>query len=542
MGSVSRALLHHENNVVLLPSSLIIGIVAFFSYPLPISWYALLVGVLVALLIAIYLSCIFTEHRFFVGILPAMMIVGFLCAYHCCPDYQSKSVDLVHARSFINVAVTGEIENIIYGNRSLLVLSKVIVNNHHHLDGLVQFRLSHRYVNVIYALRCGQRIQFRGNIYHRKVATHRYHAVDFNRIYGINMYGYVNYINPLHQSRHHRYSYKNILDSLRSSIMQKIIQRDYNKNGAALVLALTVGTTGYMSHSDLYNVRKSGFAHLLAISGLHMGVVIGTIFILIRLLLIRINYIHLYYDAKKISALCTVFVGIFYLSLTNLSVSVIRSFTMFIVSMIGILLDKKSTSIRSWSFAAMMIAVLMPEKIFTPSFQMSFMASLALIALYQRSHSTYIIVPELLGYRYSIVRYLGAIFFSSNVATIATLFFEIYHFKQYTIIGLLSNAVAIPMVEFCMLPLCIIGIVTMPLGLDYYFFWLASKAGQLLCLLAAYCANSTWGCFNMTTMPIHCILLHSFGLITVFSFWSVFFCRVLGIAVVLLGIGLHWWS
>ncbi len=152
----------------------------------------------------------------------------------------------------------------------------------------------------------------------------------------------------------------------------------------AVAAAMTVGETGPIPADVKSVLRDSGLAHMLAIAGLHLGIVTGIVFYNIRLLLTLYPPLALRVPVKKIAAVCALFSGLVYLMLAGGPIPAQRAFIMVVFLFTGILLDRKAVTLRTLSLAAMVILLLFPESLFGPSFQMSFAATLAIVSLYER--------------------------------------------------------------------------------------------------------------------------------------------------------------
>ena len=146
--------------------------------------------------------------------------------------------------------------------------------------------------------------------------------------------------------------------------------------------ALSSGDRSFMSETDQEALRGAGLAHLLAISGLHMGIVGGLVFLLVWRGLAFIEPIALRVPVKKIGALAALLACAIYLILSGASISTQRAFVMAAILFGAVLIDRTSLSLRSLAIAMMIILAVAPWRVLTPGFQMSFAATGALLAPY----------------------------------------------------------------------------------------------------------------------------------------------------------------
>lgn len=230
--------------------------------------------------------------------------------------------------------------------------------------------------------------------------------------------------------------------------------------------ALLVGFSAQIDKEVYEHIRISGIAHIMAISGMHVVIVVGLVFLIIRLLLSKIPHLALRYDLKKISAVSALLISFIYLQLAGSPVSAERAFIMSAIVLLAIIFDRNANALRSISLAAILILIFTPEAIKSASLQMSFAACLALIASYNHFQLKFNIKGNKSKLQ-KIFLYFASIVLSTLIAGTATAPFVIYHFNQYSTYSILTNLVAIPLADFVVMPLGVLSLVLMPLKLDY---------------------------------------------------------------------------
>ncbi len=146
-----------------------------------------------------------------------------------------------------------------------------------------------------------------------------------------------------------------------------------------------------------------------------------------------------------------------------------RSFIMIGIVLIGVLVDRQTLTYRTISVAALVVLVLAPESVVHPSFQMSFAATLALVAGYQ--HGLPWMIREgktQLAARIALWggREVISLAVASLLAGTATIPFVAYHFHRVSPYGVVANLAAMPIVSAWVMPWGILGVLAMPLGLD----------------------------------------------------------------------------
>lgn len=226
--------------------------------------------------------------------------------------------------------------------------------------------------------------------------------------------------------------------------------------------ALMSGDRSFMSQEDADALRGSGLAHLLAISGLHMGIVGGLVYLIMRRGLALIEPLALRVPVQKPAAATALLASLTYLVISGASVSTQRAFIMAAIFFGAILFDRAALSMRSFALALMAVVAIHPESVMTPGFQMSFAATGALIASYEAWTERRRARPERRG---------GAIGFSlkslvltSVVGSLATAPYAVYHFGRVATHSLTSNLLAMPIISFLSAPLAAAALVAAPFG------------------------------------------------------------------------------
>src|SRR5258705_10462408 len=128
----------------------------------------------------------------------------------------------------------------------------------------------------------------------------------------------------------------------------------------------------------------SGVGHVLSISGYHMALVAGVVFFIVRAVLALFPALAPRRPIKKWAAVTALAAATFYLVLPGAEVATQRSYIMTAVVLIGVMADRPTLTLRTIAGAALAVMLMVPEAVIHPSFQISFAATLALIATYER--------------------------------------------------------------------------------------------------------------------------------------------------------------
>ena len=230
--------------------------------------------------------------------------------------------------------------------------------------------------------------------------------------------------------------------------------------------ALIAGKRGAIDESVKEAFRNSGLSHLLAIAGLHLGLVGAFVFFAVRGLLALIPFVALRFPIKKIAAAATLVVLTCYLMLSGAAIPTERAFVMNGIVFAAILIDRLRISMRICAVAAAVVLLLQPESLAGVSFQMSFGAVVALIAVYETWGEQ---LGRLLR-RGSLARkalgYCAGVAVTTVVVTIGTDPFSIYHFHRIALYSPLANVIAVPISALWTLPWGVVACLLMPFGLE----------------------------------------------------------------------------
>ena len=238
----------------------------------------------------------------------------------------------------------------------------------------------------------------------------------------------------------------NFLAYLRYKI-GKYIEHHLPSQEGAIAKALIIGDTSSISQNIRQKFADAGIAHILAISGLHMSLVTGMMFLLIRRSLACIPSIALRYPIKLWSLCGAVVASFFYLLISGMGFPALRSFSMGVFVMIGFMLNRHPISLRSLSIAATLVLLFYPEALLSVSFQLSFAAVTALITGY-----TCFKIQNRLGH------YITSLMLSTCLATLATFPFTIETFQRITLQAITGNLVAIPLTTFWIMPSALLSL------------------------------------------------------------------------------------
>ena len=242
------------------------------------------------------------------------------------------------------------------------------------------------------------------------------------------------------------------------------LRRSLPGEAGAVAAALMTGDRGAIPESSLQAMRDAGLAHLLAISGLHVGLIAGWLFFSLRFLLALLPALALRAPIKKWAAAVATVGGFAYMLLTGGTVPTQRAFLMLALVMLAVMLDRVAISFRLLAWAAVAVLLWAPESLLSVSFQMSFAAVVALTAVYEGMGPVMARWRSDSGPGKRLLLYLGAVLLTTLVASIATSPFALYHFNRVAMYGLAANLLAVPLTALFVMPCALAAYLLLPFG------------------------------------------------------------------------------
>jgi competence protein ComEC len=234
---------------------------------------------------------------------------------------------------------------------------------------------------------------------------------------------------------------------------------------AAIGRAMVVGDQSAISDETREVMAASGLAHIYSISGLHLSIVAGGIYFLLRLGLAFIPGVTTRWPVKKIAATAGIVAALGYLLLAGglANVPALRSTLMLALVFGAVLAGRRALTMRNVAIAALVIIVIDPASVFRASFQLSFAAVVALIGIYELPRSA---PGGERGWGQRIWATVWATAATSFIAGTATLLFSAYHFQQTAPLGVLGNVLVLPVVSLIIMPFAVLSVLAMPFGIE----------------------------------------------------------------------------
>ncbi len=300
--------------------------------------------------------------------------------------------------------------------------------------------------------------------------------------------------------------------ALRESIAARIMITLPGTRGAIAATLLT-GISSEIPAADREAFAISGLAHLLAVAGLHLGIVMGLTMGGLRMVLAAWEYGALRLPMRQIAAVAALAAGALYMALTGMHLPTVRSLAMASLGVLALLLGRRALSMRGLGLAAMILLLASPASLLEVSFQMSFAAVLALLAGYEalrpwltRLHGDGSWVRRLWLHAVGLL-------LTSLLAGAASLPYAAYHFGQIQFYFVLANLAAVPMTALWVMPEGLLSLALMPFGLERLALLPMGWGIDVILWLAHHCAALPGASIAVRAMPLWALAVISIGLI-----------------------------
>jgi ComEC/Rec2-related protein len=259
---------------------------------------------------------------------------------------------------------------------------------------------------------------------------------------------------------------KDVIQTIRSKVYQRLISV-LGENSGNFVAAILIGETKAIPVKIANDVRNSGIAHILSVSGLHLSLVAMLFFVTGRVLLNFSNFLAYKTNIKSIAAVISIVGSFLYLLLSGSNIAATRAFIMTMIFIIAVMMGRAAYSLRSVMIAAGIILLFTPEYALHPSFQLSFSAVLCLISGYEFFLKYKNLLENSKGLFAQLKFYVFTNIYTSFLGGVVTGPFVIYHFYKFSVYSILMNLIAVPIMSFFMMPLAILAFILMPFGIDF---------------------------------------------------------------------------
>jgi len=273
---------------------------------------------------------------------------------------------------------------------------------------------------------------------------------------------------------------------LREKVRRKI-ENSLEGDISGIALAFLIGDQNRISKNLMSDIRNSGLAHLLSISGFHLALASAIFFVSTRFILSRSTFLILNFDIKKAAAIVAISGTYFYLKIAASPIPAQRAFIMVLLVLIALFVGQKINSKRAIMTAVLALILYNPLAVFNVSFQLSFAAILVLGSFYE-------VMPRLRFNNLFLkaICYFIEIILVSIIIQIATTPFLMHSFQNVSLLGFIANILAIPLTSFFLMPLGFLALFLMPLNLEKYVLILMGKGILLIEKIAVFVSKMNY--------------------------------------------------
>jgi competence protein ComEC len=307
-------------------------------------------------------------------------------------------------------------------------------------------------------------------------------------------------------------------------------------SAGAIAAAFASGDRGGIAAADEAAMRDAGLTHLLSISGLHVSAVIAASWFLLLRLLALSPWLTLRVRLPLVAAGGAALAGIGYTLLTGAEVPTVRSCIAALLVLAALAIGREPLSMRMVAVAALLVLLAWPEALAGPSFQMSFAAVIAIVALHGAAPVQAFLAPREEAWWTRAARRLAMLLVTGLVIEAALMPIGLFHFHRAGAYGALANVVAIPLTTFVSMPAIALALLLDTVGAGAPFWWIAGHSLDLLLALAHWTAARPGAVTALPAMGLEQVLLFVGG-----GLWLALWrgrVRLLGLVPALLGTAL----
>jgi competence protein ComEC len=286
------------------------------------------------------------------------------------------------------------------------------------------------------------------------------------------------------------------------------IKENINPKVAPFVASIALGEYDFLPELDLENLRNSGLAHLISISGYHITILSGFIFFILRSIFALIPILSLKKDSKKIASLITILFLLLYIFIVGNHTPAIRASVMTISLFLAVLFNFNALSLNSLFLAVFIILLFNPFAIYSAGFLLSCIATLIII-LFANSYIFKKLNKINFNHIVNNLLYKSFLFLISSI--VLTFFIELalspilgFYFGVIPAFGVLANMLASPIFSFLLMP-SLLGFLILPNFLGKYFLYISDFSTKLILNIADYFANITFNNIKIALIYINFI-------------------------------------
>ena len=336
------------------------------------------------------------------------------------------------------------------------------------------------------------------------------------------------------------------IDRARNALAQRVFTIVGGDEGA-VAAAMVTGKRDLLSDKARELIREAGIFHIITISGVQMTLVAGMIFWIVRRVLAFSTVLALHYPIKKWAAGAAIVGAIAYDVFTGSRVGTERALFMTLIVLAAVIADRRGFTMRNLAYAAFAVIIFEPEALLGASFQLSFAAVSALVAVSEaRSEFTARkraererreppprnLLSRMLGKALDVVIWLFIATFCATLATASYMAYDFHELSPYVLIG---NPLTLTVIEFFAVPGALIGALLYPLGLDGPVWHYVGSGIELIFWAAAKIAAAPDSTFYIRAFAPWAIVFLTLAVLSI-VLWRSLLMRLTSLAFLTLGL------
>ncbi|WP_373489643.1 ComEC/Rec2 family competence protein, partial [Parasphingorhabdus sp.] len=212
-----------------------------------------------------------------------------------------------------------------------------------------------------------------------------------------------------------------------------------------------------------------------------------------------------------VAAGCAALAAVAYTLLTGAQVPTIRACVAALLVLVALMMGRSAITLRMVAAGALFVLIFWPEALVGPSFQLSFAAVTAIIALHDHPRIKALFMLREESFLRKAGRFILSLFLTGLVVEIVLMPIALYHFHKAGLYGALANIIAIPLTTFVIMPLEALALLLDSVGLGAPVWWLCGLALNGLIGLAHFVSTRPGAVTMMPTMPVMAFGLLLFG-------------------------------
>ena len=300
------------------------------------------------------------------------------------------------------------------------------------------------------------------------------------------------------------------LDALRARL-DRHIRSQVSERSGGIATALVTGDQNAVTEADAEAMRRSGLAHLLSVSGVHLAAVVGGTMLLTLRLLALSPFLALRFNLVLVGAAAGALAGVGYTLLTGMQVPTVRSCIAALLVLGGIALGREAISMRLVAVGALIVLLFWPDSLAGASFQFSFAAVTAIVTLHSLAPVRRWLAPREDGLAMRVLRGIASLLLTGLAVELALIPLALYHFHKAGLYSVFANLIAIPWTTFVIMPLEALSLFLDAAGLGAPVWAVTGWSIQLMLDLAHAVGGMKGSVATLPTMSVTAFAAMVFG-------------------------------